>query len=128
LEKDNHKAKDIISQLIGSYKEMIVYEADVTGVSSRKIVGKSAIINQLLNDFVADYHQRFIFVKPEHREMEFEYDEPGVELFVLNKKRFDLAFEQPMINGESSNGSNINSIMRPRFPNIAFWWRLRTPY
>jgi len=128
LEKDNHKAKDIISQLIGNYKEMIVYEADVTGVTSRKIVGKNAIINKLLNDFVADYHQRFIFVKPEHRKMEFDYDEPGVELFVLNKKRFDLAFEQPMIKGDSSNGSNINSIMRPRFPNIAFWWRLRTPY
>ncbi|MBN3039133.1 MAG: hypothetical protein JW869_06960 [Candidatus Omnitrophica bacterium] len=121
LELDNQQAQESLR------KEKIALSGPGGGrylISKRT---KEDFIKQIIRQYVEDMQKGFIFLKPESEELQFRYHDPAVELHVLNEKRFELAFALPYQFPEGIDEDKINSIMRPKFPGLPFWFVL-LPY
>jgi spermidine synthase len=81
-----------------------------------------------IREYVLDVQKGFIMIKPGDEKINEIYKEPGVPLYVLNEKRFPLAFASVNVFlQEKTDEKKVNSIMRPTFPSISFW-DIRLPY
>lgn len=125
LETDNQRAKDILNG-----KEIFVKQ-EITGkeVFKRTIEGrrKVSVIRQLIQIHTQDLQKGFIMAKKIFEDIKFEYKEPEAKLYVLNEKRFKLAFSLPFRFSEKIKSKRVNSIMRPVLP-ASHFWRIRIPY
>lgn len=125
LETDNPEARAIVSRFIGDTRQLIVKEQNETGQEVRQVIGKEAIVTQILDGFQKEQQQRFIMVKKGEGEINFTYKDRGIKLYVLNEQRFHLAFDTPSVVPKTLNRAKVNSLMRPSIPDMSFWWRLR---
>jgi len=125
LETDNQRARDILNG-----KEIFIKQ-EIAGkeVFKRTIEGrrKVSVIRQLIQIYTQDLQKGFIMAKKIFEDVKFEYKEPGVELYVLNEKRFKLAFSLPYKFSEKIKSRKVNSIMRPVLQ-ASHFWRIRLPY
>lgn len=128
LETDNMAALQVFKGMIGDAQELVVRENSVLGDKEKVVQGQEEIVTQLLTDFVHDYTQRFIFVKKDKETFDYQYRDPGIALFILNEKRFNLAFDPVFNSDEYQNKAYVNSILRPTIPDMSFWWRVKLPY
>ncbi len=71
--------------------------------------------------YVWSLQKGFIMLKPEKAILNYKFKNPGIELDILNEKRFNLAFSLPYNNPGKIDWENVNSIMRPIFPTDSFW-------
>ncbi|MFC1510167.1 spermidine synthase [Candidatus Omnitrophota bacterium] len=128
LELDNVEARQIFRETIGDAQELVVRENSVMGGKEKIISGPEAIVTQLLKDFTEDYTQRFIFVKKEKVNLDFQYQDPKIELFILNEKRFNLAFDRDFDSDQYQDHALVNSILHPTMPDLSYWWRVKLPH
>ncbi len=126
LEVDNVKARAIFDEAIGNINEITVTEISIGGTYKKRIVGREAVITRLIEDFVGDYKQRFFMVKKKGKKRRPIYKNFRIPMYVLNEKRFYLAFTKDFL--EEGDSKKINSIMRPTLPDPSVWWRLKMPY
>ncbi len=81
-----------------------------------------------IREYVLDVQKGFIMIKPGDGKINEIYKDPEVTLYVLNEKRFPLAFASVNVFlQETIDEGKVNSIMRPTFPSISFW-DIRLPY
>jgi len=129
MEADNEKAISIVRRAIGSAEELTVVEKDVEKEQVLKIKGQDKIISKVLSDFIADSKQRFIFAKVNPVYDDLSYIDFGLDLNVLNEKRYNLSIDyNSRIKEFDFDEKKVNSILRPTLPNPEFWWRLKIPY
>ncbi len=129
MEPDNPKAVTAIKKQIGQAEAIIVEEFDLRGYSQKVIEGQNNIVSQILKDFIADHAQGFIFLQNKPLSAVFNYKDPGIPLYVLNKERFDAAFSYPLSSGKQDDVffPLVNTILCPSLPNSHYWLRLKLP-
>ncbi len=126
LEIDNSQARSIFDEAIGNANEITVTEIGLGVVHTKRIVGRQAVITRLVQDFTGDYKQPFFLVTKNERIGIPQYKDLKIPLYILNEKRYYLAFEDQVL--EQTSPQKINSIMLPTLPGLSMWWRLKLPY
>lgn len=127
LENDNQAALEEIMQM-----ELVGYQEAYPGVEGNEYVlededEKKEAAQQLLDEFVYMNMQGFIFMNKDSDPVELEWRDDGVKFKILNEKRFGLAFSIPYSSTKYIDKSEVNSILRPTFPSLPFWYT-RMPY
>ena len=89
---------------------------------------RRAWISQLVAQHVRYFDESFILMWKDDRDPEArEYWDLGVELLMLNEKRFGLAFPPPFSPAGPVETGSVNSILLPKLP-VTGIWRLRKPW
>jgi len=138
LETDNPQATNFLTKKLGTMERFAVKEKSSDGTYVRRYIRKSQKITQLLESFSLAYEENMIMVKNEAQEIEWTYKDPGVDLYLLNEKRFYLANDaqgEEMVNCQLAmdncqliDKNKINSVMKPRLPPPSTWGEAKTPY
>ncbi len=129
LENDNEEAGKIFLQMVGDNNQLIVHEKDIHDEQVKTIVGKEAIAQRMMDDFVSDYREEFFMVRKTEKDIEKVYSDNGLVLNVFNEKRFHLSFDHLMIETQPADHSElVNSIMRPTLPRMDELWQVKMPY
>ncbi|VAX36799.1 Spermidine synthase [hydrothermal vent metagenome] len=115
LELDNKKAVNGVYQLLEKFGRG-------TDGFDRKHEAED-----LVRSYVYRLQEGFIMIKAEKEKIAPYYHEPTVDLNVLNRKRFDLAFILPYYFPSHLDNSKVNSIMRPVLPKIEAWGSIKIP-
>lgn len=121
LEENNSKA---ISKLKNAD---ITFSHPKLGEYKPKGKQKESVVKQLIKVFAEDLQKGFIMAKKNKGSLEIKYKKPDISLFILDKKRFKLAFSFPYRISEKVDQKKVNSIMRPKFPDFPFWF-IKKPY
>lgn len=104
-----------------------VYKIFADAISKNSTIDLAEIESEK-EEYILDVQKGFIMIKKGDEEINTIYKDPEVELYVLNEKRFPLAFASiDVFLQEKIDKKKINSIMRPTFPSISFW-DIRLPY
>ena len=75
-------------------------------------------IRGLIQRHVNNLQQNFILMWKDDRDPTMHaYRDLGIELHVLNERRFSLAFPPPLSRTAAINPFKVNSILRPTLPN-----------
>jgi len=96
----------------------------------RKLLAEAhARLKLLTSDYLL---QGFVFLAPEERDLAREFvdmteQRSGLDLHVLNPRRYELSFTDYLVVPEQVDTSKVNSIMRPTLP-VTPWWRPMTGY
>lgn len=121
LDADNPKALAFLASWRGtpSFPDL------ETGEPREEI--RRAWMSQLVAQHVSYFSESFILVWKDNRDIEVpQYRDPGVELLILNGKRFALAFPGPFSLEAPVDAALVNSILRPRLPVMGVW-QVRRP-
>ena len=117
---DNEKAMQELNKSLdenyaafGNHKSMNAYAEN----------SRQEQIKLLINEHVWLQKIGFIMMKPEPYGKISKYDSRGIDLNVLNEKRFNMAF--PLVYWKEDE-NKINSIMRPTLPDASFWGGIET--
>lgn len=78
-------------------------------------------------DLVRDLCMGFIMMRKSDESGDMPYKENGIENYVLNEKRYQLAFTLPYPMPKEIDWKMVNSIMRPTLPAMSFF-NIRLPY
>jgi len=104
-----------------------VYKIFVEAASTNPKIELGKLESEI-REYVLDVQKGFIMIKPGDGKINEIYKDPEVPLYVLNEKRFPLAFASVNVFlQETIDEKKVNSIMRPTFPSISFW-DIRLPY
>lgn len=128
LEMDNPAVDEILSRpdtnLIVS-EEMMQLFGFIDSAAEEKVATDLIVRlakHTMISDHILPLQQGFIMLGRKKGVLSGEYGEgPGVELDVLNRKRFDLAFTVEFPTTEEADQEKLNSIMRPTFPTLPLW-------
>jgi spermidine synthase len=82
----------------------------------------SALIMDFLRENVTSLQSGFIAMWADDRELRREWRDLGLPLHFLNEERFDLTISRPFPFPAEVDLVKVNSIMRPTFPTIPFWY------
>lgn len=74
-----------------------------------------------LDGYSADMQEGFILLRKDERYGPFKYINFGVNLHILNEKRFQLSFPEIHKPIEEVDFSQVNSILRPTLPDGKIW-------
>ena len=77
---------------------------------------------EYLKEFSEDMQQGFMLLRKDERYGPFEYIDFGIELHVLNEKRFKLSHPDPPKPTDQVDFSEVNSILRPTLPDGMMWY------
>ena len=77
---------------------------------------------EYLKEFSEDMQQGFMMLRKDERYGPFEYIDFGIELHVLNEKRFKLSHPDPPKPTGQVDFSEVNSILRPTLPDGMMWY------
>lgn len=86
-----------------------------------------ASITGILGQHVMSFQQGFLILGKTPGTLKPEYIDFGIDLHILNKKRFDLSFGPKFPRPAEIDWSKVNSIMRPTFPTLPVW-QPRVPF
>jgi len=93
----------------------------------RREVIRNAWIRQVVAQHVTYFNESFILMWKDEQDPEVHaYRDLGVELHILNEKRFGLAFPAPFSRTAAVETGSVNSILLPRLPVMGVW-RVRRP-
>lgn len=132
FESDNPEARKIAEELTKDFQMPEEYQSeDYPGVSEggadySEEKMKEETKDRMIRDFIWSMQQGFIFATKNRKEFFLDYRDLGIPLYVLNEKRFQLAFALPYESTESVNWNLVNSIMCPTLPNLPITF-VRTP-
>lgn len=134
IEDDNPKVKDVmisagVPQLVNNtYGSLLQNVSDPAQKIAIAQAGFEAIKDALVKQQVLAFQQGFIMVSNNQNAFREKFTRSlGVQLDILNPKRFNLAFrvKYPLL--KEINYDYVNSIFRPSFPTVPIW-RPRQPY
>lgn len=117
LEDNNPQALDIMQRELKA--------ADDSAMSAEELAGAA---RENLRDVLGNLVSGFIFVQPVAGDIAPEYVERAVGLDVMNGQRYALATTEFADFQRKKEPRSVNSILRPILPDLAEWWKLRTPY
>ncbi len=75
-----------------------------------------------IKEFSDDLQQGFMMLRKDERYGPFEYIDFGIDLHVLNEKRFKLSHPEPPKPEGQVDFSKVNSILRPTLPDQDIWY------
>ncbi|MCG8432319.1 MAG: hypothetical protein MJA29_14270 [Candidatus Omnitrophica bacterium] len=122
LEIENPAAAAAIDSLVGRIARIEFREKDLDISSSRVLENKADISREVIRQHVRKMQTGFIMVKKERMPLELRYLDFGIAAYVLNERRFNLAFALPFAFPDEIDERFVNSITRPRFPTRSFWY------
>jgi len=125
LEVDNQEARKALLKLLLK-NQLDVFKGNINTLPENQIA-RDLRLDRLIKQFVHDLQEGFIMVKKNPREFQYQYKDLDIQLFILNRKRFHLAFSLPYDFPTEIDQRKINSIMRPTLPNSSFWYVLKWP-
>jgi len=132
LETDNKKAVDLLFNINLDEREKLKYSQKAIDVIDSLLVAegeeKKQAVSTILNIYSSLLQDAFVMIKEKSDYISKEYTDPEVKLYILNEKRFNLAFlDSPESSKRIPEKKNINSIVKPglpnltsRFPNVLF--------
>jgi len=106
LEEDNPKVNEKFKDI---QSEMAKHEIEGKEVTRQKLTRR-------LWDMLWAMRYQFIMMKNGVNGINMEYQDYGVDMYVLNEKRYKLAFNIYYSLPETVDWSKVNSIMRPTLP------------
>ncbi len=122
LDADNPKAFEFLESWEGTPS----FPDPESGEARAEI--RRAWISQVVAQHVTYFDESFILMWKDDRDPEArEYWDLGVELLMLNEKRFGLAFPAPFSRAAPFETGSVNSILLPKLP-VTGIWRLRKPW
>ena len=77
---------------------------------------------EYITEFSEDMQQGFTMLRKDERYGPFKYIDFGIELHVLNEKRFKLSHPKPPKFTGPVDFSLVNSILRPTLPDGMVWY------
>jgi spermidine synthase len=122
LETDKPDALQLLSKDIAQWLTDEKFSQSALFVKNQE----KTIAKRILLRFISQLKTSFIMATQKKLTGELSFKDYGVNLHVLNSKRFELALKVPY-NITKVNRNKINSIMRPTLPNAPFW-AIKLPY
>lgn len=126
LESDNQAAWSILEQtgvsLLAPALQVAIQFSQTP--EHRRIVteaAKRAAFSETIIGHIVALQQGFIMISRSPGQFGGEYQDLGIELYVLNRDRFALAFAIDFPKNRDLDPDAVNSILRPRFPTIPLW-------
>jgi spermidine synthase len=89
--------------------------------------GQEEGITEYLTEFSDNMQQGFMMLRKDERVGPFEYVDFGIQLYVLNEKRFKLSHPDPPKPTGQVDLRAVNSILRPTLPD-GMMWNIRTAW
>lgn len=86
-----------------------------------------ASISGILGQHVMSFQQGFLILGKTPGTLHPKYIDFGIDLHVLNEKRFNLSFKPEFPRPQEIDWNKVNSIMRPTFPTLPVW-QPRVPF
>ena len=121
LDADNPRAVEFLESWEGTPSFL-----DPETGEPREVI-RRAWISQVVAQHVTYFNESFILMWKDDRDPEaLEYRDLGIELLMLNEKRFGLAFPGPFSREAAIDAASVNSILRPKLP-VTGVWRIRRP-
>lgn len=128
LEIDNPAVDEILSRpdtnLIISEQMMQLFGFIDSDVEERIVTDVIVRLakHTMISDHILPLQQGFIMMGKRKGALAASYgDGPGIQLDVLNRKRYDLAFSVNFPTTKEVDQEKLNSIMRPTFPTVPLW-------
>lgn len=139
----NHLASDGFAVLDATWslmEEWLIYYHTIKAAGFRTIIPFTSALEidnpeikelniawEYIFGFVDSLRQGFIMMRKSAGNLNMRYKDNGVKMYVLNEKRYKLAFSLPYPKPEEIDWGKVNSIMRPTLPDLSFW-NVRLPY
>lgn len=128
-EQDNPEARKAVADKI---EEVVREGKDSVFIESYRFMlemkGKDFIVDKMIQSFTISLSQGFIMARKASFPANRQYSDYGIELYVLNEKRFKLAFALDDVYSKGKNKSSINSVMRPTLPDASSAFILKRAY
>ena len=77
---------------------------------------------EYIKEFSEDMQQGFVMLRKDERYGPYKYVDFGIEMHVLNEKRFKLSHPEPPKQKGEVDFSKVNSILRPTLPDQEMWY------
>ncbi len=117
LEEDNAEAFEVINMSLEDLGKAWLKKTGVgTERGSIDFSSDPYIAKQMIKIYTTSRISAFLFLKKEPLDNKRRYDNLNIPLYVLNEKRFHLAFPAEKRLPRHNDSHRVNSIMRPTLP------------